>query len=77
MGLNELAGITDMLKLGDNGMYCFQIRPSQFFVYLELKRLVAGRKFNYNEEISAETEAYIEAKAKTYYKNGIETIVEY
>jgi len=34
--------------------------------------MLTGMKFSANEEVIAETEAYFEAKDKSYYKNGIE-----
>lgn len=40
----------------------------------DLKRMLAGKKFSANEEVIAETEAYFEAKDKSYYKNGIKKL---
>lgn len=36
--------------------------------------MLAGKKFKSNEEVIAETEAYFEAKPKSYYKTGIEKL---
>jgi hypothetical protein len=36
--------------------------------------MLAGKKFSTNEEVIAETEAYFEAKEKSYCKNGIEKL---
>ncbi|GFW29689.1 hypothetical protein TNCV_3935561 [Trichonephila clavipes] len=41
-----------------------------------LKRMLAGQKFHADEEVIAETEAYLEAKDKSYYKNGIEKLYD-
>ena len=58
---------------------CFSIHrilqiwpPSDFFLFSDLKRMLAGKKFCADEEVIEETEAYFEAKGKSYYKNGIE-----
>jgi hypothetical protein len=50
--------------------------PVIFFVFADLKRMLAGKKFSTNEEVIAETEAYFEAKEKSYYKNGIEKLYD-
>jgi len=36
--------------------------------------MLAGKKFPTNEEVFAETEAYFEAKDKSFYKSGIEML---
>ena len=36
--------------------------------------MLAGKKFWADEEVIEETEAYFEAKDKSYYKNGIEKL---
>lgn len=36
--------------------------------------MLAGKKFRSNEEVIAETEAYFEAKDKSFYKSGIEML---
>jgi hypothetical protein len=38
--------------------------------------MLAGKKFSPNEEVIAETEAYLEAISKSYYKNGIENFYD-
>ncbi|CAK1586949.1 unnamed protein product [Parnassius mnemosyne] len=48
--------------------------PSDFFLFSDLKRMLAGKKFKADEEIISETETYFEAKHKSYYKNGIEKL---
>jgi [histone H3]-lysine36 N-dimethyltransferase SETMAR len=54
--------------------YSPDLAPSDFFLFADLKRMLAGKKFSTNEEVIAETEAYFEAKEKSYYKNGIEKL---
>ncbi|KAF7276706.1 hypothetical protein GWI33_009901 [Rhynchophorus ferrugineus] len=48
--------------------------PSDYFLFPNLKRMLAGKTFSSNEEVIAETDAYFEAKDKSYYKNGIEKL---
>ena len=50
------------------------LAPSDFFLFSDLKRNLAGNKFKANEEVIAETEAYVEAKSKSFYTNGIEKL---
>ena len=33
-----------------------------------------GKRFGYNEEVISETEAYFEAKDRSFYKNSIELL---
>ncbi|VVC40054.1 Hypothetical protein CINCED_3A010488 [Cinara cedri] len=54
--------------------YSPDLAPSDFFLFSDLKRTLTGKKFSTNEEVIAETEAYFEAKDKSYYKNGIEKL---
>ncbi|GFU02016.1 putative DD34D transposase [Nephila pilipes] len=54
--------------------YSPDLAPSDYFLFSDLKRMLAGKKFSSNEEVIAETEAYFEAKDKSYYKNGIEKL---
>jgi [histone H3]-lysine36 N-dimethyltransferase SETMAR len=49
---------------------------SDFFLFADLKRMLAGKKFSTNEEVIAETDAYFEAISKSYYKNGIENLCD-
>ncbi|GFT35474.1 putative DD34D transposase [Trichonephila clavipes] len=54
--------------------YTPDLAPSDFFLFSDLKRMLSGLKFRTNEKVIAETEAYFEAKDKSYYKNGIEKL---
>jgi hypothetical protein len=38
--------------------------------------MLAGKNFSSIEEVIAETEAYFEAKEKSYFKNGIEKLFD-
>uniref|UniRef100_A0A6M2DT53 Putative histone-lysine n-methyltransferase setmar-like protein n=1 Tax=Xenopsylla cheopis TaxID=163159 RepID=A0A6M2DT53_XENCH len=54
--------------------YSPDLAPSDYFLFAHLKRMLAGKKFRTDEEVIAETEAYFEAKPKSYYKTGIEKL---
>nr|XP_040567943.1 histone-lysine N-methyltransferase SETMAR-like [Lepeophtheirus salmonis] len=50
---------------------------NDYFLFSDLKRMLAWKKFSSNEEGIAETEDYFEAKDKSYYKNGIEKLKDH
>ncbi|VDM13837.1 unnamed protein product [Wuchereria bancrofti] len=52
-------------------LYSPDLTPSDYFLFADLKRMLAGKKFGIDEAVIAETEAYFEDKDKSYYKNGI------
>jgi [histone H3]-lysine36 N-dimethyltransferase SETMAR len=54
--------------------YSPDLTPSDFFLFADLKRMLAGKKFSTNQEVIIETETYFEAMSKSYYKNGIENL---
>ena len=56
--------------------YSPDLAPSDYFLFTNLKRMLAGKKFNVVEEVIAKTEAYFEAKDKAICKNGIETLYD-
>lgn len=75
--------ITTMAKLHELGYellphppYSPDLAPSDFFLFADLKRMLAGKKFRTNEEVIAEVEAYFEVKDKSYYRNGIEKLFD-
>lgn len=45
------------------------LASSKFFLSLDLKRMLTGKKFTDNEEIIAEKGAYFEIKDKSYHKH--------
>ena len=49
--------------------------PIDYYLFASLKRMFQGKRFGSNEEVIAETEAYFEAKNKSFYKKGIEMLV--
>jgi [histone H3]-lysine36 N-dimethyltransferase SETMAR len=52
------------------------LATSDFFLFADLKRITAGKKFSTNEEVIFDNEAYFEAISKSYYKNGIEKLYD-
>ncbi|KAF7284892.1 hypothetical protein GWI33_021465 [Rhynchophorus ferrugineus] len=52
--------------------YSPDLAPSDYFVFPDLKKCSLGR--NFRRMKMAETEAYFEAKHKSYYKNSIEKL---
>jgi len=56
--------------------YSPDLAPSDYFLFADLKRMLAGKKFSSDEEVIAETEAYFKDKNKSYYKNGIEKLCD-
>ena len=54
--------------------YSPDLAPSDYWLFADLKKMLAGKKFRTNEEVIAETEAYFEAKDKSFYKSDIEML---
>lgn len=54
--------------------YSPDLAPSDYFLFADLKRMLAGKKFKTDDEVIAETEAYFEDKPKEYYRSGIENL---
>jgi len=67
--LNELR-----FELLTHPPYSPDLAPSDFFLFSDLKRMLAGKKFKSNDEVISETEAYFDEKEKSYYKSGIEKL---
>ncbi|XP_032691619.1 uncharacterized protein LOC116854125 [Odontomachus brunneus] len=61
-------------KRGKTQQSAGKVMASVFWDAQDLKRMLTGKKFSTNEEIIAESEAYFEAKEKSYYKNDIEKL---
>ena len=54
--------------------YSPDLAPKDYWLFADLKRMLQGKKFGSNEEVISETEAYFEAKNKSFYKKGIELL---
>ena len=55
--------------------YSPDLASSNYWLFADLKRMLPGKKFGSNEEVISETEAYFEAKDKSFYKKGRHWIV--
>ena len=50
------------------------LAPSHFYLFADLKKMLQTKRFSSDHEVIAATEAYFEAKDKSFYKKGIETL---
>ena len=57
--------------------YSPDLAPSNYWLFADLKRMLPEKRFGSNEEVISETEAYFEAKDKSFYKKGIELLKKY
>ena len=51
--------------------YSPDLAPSDYWLFTDLKRMLQGKRFGFNEEVISETVAYFEVKDKSFDKNGI------
>ena len=54
--------------------YSPDLGPSGYYLLADLKIMLHGKRFGSNGKVIAETEAYFEAKDKSFYKKGIEML---
>ena len=54
--------------------YSSDLAASDHWLFVDLKRMLQGKRFDSNEEVISETEAYFKAKNKSFYKKGIELL---
>ena len=54
--------------------YSPDLAPGDYWLFADLEKMLQGKIFGSNEEVIAETEAYFEAKDKSFYKHGIEKL---
>ena len=54
--------------------YSPDLTPSDYWQFADLKKMFQGKTFGSNEEVILETEAYFEAKDKSFYQKGIELL---
>ena len=50
------------------------VAPSDYLLFADLKRILQGKRFGSIEEVISETEAYFQAKDKSFYKKEIELL---
>ncbi|KAF7280071.1 hypothetical protein GWI33_006453 [Rhynchophorus ferrugineus] len=63
--------VSKVFELLPHPQYSADLVASDYFLFPDLKRMLAEKKCSSNEDVIAETEAYFESKAKLYYKNVI------
>ena len=51
--------------------YSPDLAPSDYYLLADLKRMLRGKRFGFNEEEIVETEACFEANDESFYKKGI------
>ena len=73
--------IKPMVKLSDlrfellpHTRYPPDLAPSDFYLFADLKKMLQGKRFSSDDEVITATEAYFEAKDKSFYKKGIESL---
>ena len=54
--------------------YSPDLAPSDYWLFAQLKKWLAGRKFHSNNEVITECETYFEGQDKSFYKKGIEML---
>ena len=67
--LNELS-----FELLPHPPYSPNLVPSDYYLLADLEKGCQGKRFYSNEESITETNAYFEAKDKSFYKKGIEIL---
>ena len=70
-----------MVKLNDlrfellpHPPYSPDLAPSDFYLFADLKKMLQGKRFSSDGEVIAATKAYCEAKDKSFYNKGIESL---
>ena len=67
--LNELS-----FELIPHPPYSPDLAPGDYYVFADLKKMLQGKRFYSNKEDITETNAYFEAKDKSFYEKGIEML---
>ena len=63
-------------KLHTHSPYSPDLAPSDW-LFTDFKRMLLGKRCGSNEEVISETEAYFEAKNKSFYKRDIKLLEKY
>ena len=67
--LNELS-----FELLPHPPYSPDLAPSDYYLFIDLKTMLQGKRFYSIDEVITEMNAYFEAKDKSFYKKGIEML---
>ena len=54
--------------------YFPNLAPSEYSLFVVLKKMLQGKRFGSSEEVIAESEAYFESNDESFYKKGIENL---
>ena len=54
--------------------YSPDLAPSDYYLFADLKKMLQGKRFYFNEEVITEMNVYIGAKNKSFYKKRIEML---
>ena len=55
-------------------LYSLDLASRNYWLFADHKRILQKKRFGSNKEVISETEAYFEAKDKSFYKKGIESL---
>ena len=70
----SIATLAKLHELLPHPPYSLDLAPSDYYLFVDLKRMLQGESFDFNEEVIAENEAYFEAKNKSFYRKGMEML---
>ncbi len=54
--------------------YSPDLAPSDFYLFVDLKKMLAGNRFDSNEEVITKISAYFKVKNKSFFQKGIEKL---
>ena len=63
------------LKFLDHPSYSSDLAPSDFHLFLHLKKHVAGKKFDDDYEVQEEVLTWFKGQAADFYESGIQKLV--
>ena len=74
--------VTNQLQQWQNYMNCTSncfgthpdLAPSDYWLFVDFKRMLQGKRYGSNEEVIPETEPHFEVKDKSFSKKGIELL---
>ena len=55
-------------------LFSLSVPPSDYWLFVDHKRILQGKRFGSNKEVVSGTEAYFEVKDKSFYKKSIELL---
>jgi histone-lysine N-methyltransferase SETMAR len=55
--------------------YSPDLAPSDFHLFLHLKKFLAGQRFNNDEDVKRAVQKWLSSEAATFYDDGIQKLV--